>query len=67
MISANAPRSFDDFLTSAGTWSSVEYARPVSICCTVVKVVWVRKLVELQSTPPIRSDEGVCTLGNNSS
>ncbi|WMV10132.1 hypothetical protein MTR67_003517, partial [Solanum verrucosum] len=64
VISANAPRCFDDLLTSARTWSSTEYARPLSICCTTVKVVCVRKLVELQSTPPIRSGEGVCTLDN---
>ncbi|WMV39180.1 hypothetical protein MTR67_032565, partial [Solanum verrucosum] len=59
LISANASRCFDDLLTSAGTRSSAEYARPVSICCTTVKAVCVRKLVELQSTPPIRSDEGI--------
>ncbi|WMV51273.1 hypothetical protein MTR67_044658 [Solanum verrucosum] len=41
--------------------------RSMAICCTAVKVVCVRKLVKLQSTSPIRSDEVVCTLGNNSS
>ncbi|WMV10323.1 hypothetical protein MTR67_003708 [Solanum verrucosum] len=30
MISLNAPRYFDDLLTSAGTRSSAEYARPGS-------------------------------------
>ncbi|WMV26269.1 hypothetical protein MTR67_019654, partial [Solanum verrucosum] len=65
VISDSAPRCFDDLLTSVGTWSSAEYARPVSICCTAVKAVCVRKLVELQSTSPIRSDEDVCTLDNN--
>ncbi|WMV18352.1 hypothetical protein MTR67_011737 [Solanum verrucosum] len=39
LISVNAPKCFDDLLTSAGTWSSAEYARPVSICCIVIKVV----------------------------
>ncbi|WMV29643.1 hypothetical protein MTR67_023028 [Solanum verrucosum] len=62
MISSNAPRCFDDLLTSAETWSSAEYARPVSICCTAVKVVCVRKLVTLQSTSPIRSDEVACSI-----
>ncbi|WMV25926.1 hypothetical protein MTR67_019311 [Solanum verrucosum] len=30
MINFNAPRCFDDLLTSAGTRSSTEYARPGS-------------------------------------
>ncbi|WMV12281.1 hypothetical protein MTR67_005666, partial [Solanum verrucosum] len=37
---------FDDLLTSAGTWSSAEYARPVTKCGTAVKVVCVRELVK---------------------
>ncbi|WMV51272.1 hypothetical protein MTR67_044657 [Solanum verrucosum] len=36
--------------------------RSMAICCTTVKVVRVRKLVKLQSTSPIRSNEVVCTL-----
>ncbi|WMV08546.1 hypothetical protein MTR67_001931 [Solanum verrucosum] len=38
MISANAPRCFDDLLTSAGTWSSAEYARPVSYAVQLEKL-----------------------------
>jgi len=37
---------FDDLLTSAGTWSSAEYARPVTKCGTAVKAVCVRELVK---------------------
>ncbi|KAH0713709.1 hypothetical protein KY289_009668 [Solanum tuberosum] len=44
VIRAYAFWCFDDLLTSAGTWSSAEYARPVSKCGTAVKAVCVRKL-----------------------
>ncbi|WMV50951.1 hypothetical protein MTR67_044336 [Solanum verrucosum] len=38
MISANAPRYFDDLLTSAGTWSSAKYTRPVSYVVQLEKL-----------------------------
>uniref|UniRef100_M1ANR0 non-specific serine/threonine protein kinase n=1 Tax=Solanum tuberosum TaxID=4113 RepID=M1ANR0_SOLTU len=39
LIRAYAFWCFDDLLTNAGTWSSAEYARPVSKCGTAVKAV----------------------------
>ncbi|WMV33957.1 hypothetical protein MTR67_027342 [Solanum verrucosum] len=41
--------------------------RPVVKVLYNWKAVYVRKLVKLQSTPPIRSDEVACSLDNNSS
>uniref|UniRef100_M1DYC5 Uncharacterized protein n=1 Tax=Solanum tuberosum TaxID=4113 RepID=M1DYC5_SOLTU len=51
-----------------GTWSSAEYEYSSSVkVLNNCKVFRVRKLVKLQSTSPIRSDEVVCTLDNDSS
>ncbi|WMV27207.1 hypothetical protein MTR67_020592 [Solanum verrucosum] len=58
LIKTNVPRCFDDILTSAGTWSSAEYEYSSSVkVLNSCKTVRVRKLLKLQSTSPIRSDE----------
>ncbi|WMV10677.1 hypothetical protein MTR67_004062, partial [Solanum verrucosum] len=75
VIRAYAFWCFDDLLTSAGTWSSAEYSRPVSKCDTAVKAVCVRScrvlhqsearrlLVRLDLVPSRQVDTYIPTSG----